>query len=160
MDPISAAVACGQGAVYVTETIRFLIQLCHCIKNRGSILQDHLSSIINLKSIIIRIRQSKAVVITAELAKLLNSIALSAEGLIYRLDTSRSLRAAVTIVVKQNSIKEKFTALERQKSTLILYLTAENAMAPTKNTSRQVNDPPVTGTNTGFPLKVKHRSRI
>lgn len=129
MDPVTGFFTCTQAAVYFARTIACLLDLCKCIKNSKTIASQYYSSIAQLYDIIIRISSSEYIPITDNLRDILVSIEETARVLKRRLIEGTRLKVTAILLTRQYSLGELLASLERQKSTLVLYLTTENTSA-------------------------------
>ena len=118
--------------IYFANTITSLVELCNCISNSKTIATQYYSSIAQLHSIVIRISESEYIPVTAGLREILASIEESAQILKQRLIQGKRLKLTIVLLTRRYSLEEVFNSLQRQQSTLLLYLATESTSATHK----------------------------
>ena len=128
MDPVSAGVAVVQAAGYCSALISNLVELCQVLQHGMKSWREYCSSINNLKSIIATISERSAGLVSEPLRNIIFTLNTTICRLLALLNRTSRLRITFVLLVKREDINKHFTTLERQKSTLLLYITTETSL--------------------------------
>lgn len=127
MEPITAAVTITQAAVYCSTLASSLLDLYNAIKNGRQIFQEHHSSIGLLLLVIKQLLESWDITRRHNLKCVLQSIEQSVQRLLRFFNKSTRLSIILLYSARRTAINEAFASLERQKTTLLVYLVTENS---------------------------------
>ena len=129
MDGLSAFVCSAQAFQYALSVVKSLSELRNALKYGGGYLRDERAGVIHLREIIIQLIPKDKGRLDPGFVSHLDSIGTAVSRLLRLLQQQRRLQIAILLVVRRAEVHDSFALLERKKSTLNLYLTAQNTAA-------------------------------
>ncbi|KAI9712198.1 MAG: hypothetical protein M1812_006932 [Candelaria pacifica] len=135
MDGFSAFVCSAQALQYVLSVVRSLSELRNAMKHGGGYLRDEQAGVIHLQEIIIQLIPKDKTRLDVGFESHLASISTAVTRLLRLLQQTKRLQIAVLLVIRRAEVHDSFALLERKKTTLNLYLTAQNTAAITAFTT-------------------------
>ncbi|KAI9707807.1 MAG: hypothetical protein M1836_000769 [Candelina mexicana] len=129
MEGFSAFVCSAQAFQYALSVVKSLSELRNALKYGGGFLRDEQAGVIHLREIIIQLIPKDKTRLDPGFESHLNSISSAVSRLLRLLQQQRRLQVAVLLVIRRSEVQDSFALLERKKSTLNLYLTAQNTAA-------------------------------
>ena len=131
MDGFSAFVCGAQAFQYALSVVKSLSELRNALKYGGGYLRDEQAGVIHLREIIIQLIPEDKRGLDPGFQSHLKSIDTAVSSLLRLLRQQRRLQVAVLLVIRRAEVQDSFALLERKKTTLNLYLTAQNTAAIT-----------------------------
>lgn len=129
MDGFSAFVCGAQAFQYTLSVVKSLSELRNALKYGGGYLRDEQATVIHLREIIVQLIPNDKTGLDPGFASHLESISTAVSGLLRLLQQQKRLQVAVLLVIRRAEVNDTFALLERKKTTLNLYLTAQNTAA-------------------------------
>ena len=129
MDGFSAFVCGAQAFQYALSVVKSLSELRNALKYGGGYLRDEQAGVIHLREIIIQLIPKDKIGLDSGFESHLKSIDTAVSRLLQLLQQQRRLQVAVLLVIRRAEVHDSFALLERKKTTLNLYLTAQNTAA-------------------------------
>ena len=129
MDGFSAFVCCAQAFQYALSVVKSLSELRDALKYGGGYLLDEQAGVVHLREIIIQLIPKDKTRLDPGFETHLKSISNAVSHLLRLLQQQSRLQVAVLLVIRRAEVHDSFAVLERKKSTLNLYLTAQNTAA-------------------------------
>ena len=131
MDGLSAVVCSAQALQYILSVVKSLSELRNALKYGGGHLRDEQAGVIHLQEIIIQLIPKEKKGLDPGFQSHLKSIDIAVSRLLRLLHQQGRLQVAVLLVIRRAEVQDSFALLERKKTTLNLYLTAQNTAAIT-----------------------------
>ena len=126
MDPLTSAVTVSQTVAYCSALAVRLVELYNIAKNSRQIFQEYRSSIDLLHRVVCQLLAKDDFTVAPEFCNLLDSVEQTVKRLLGLFSQSKRRKTIVLLLTQQRNINAAFTTLEHQKTTLLLYLSAEN----------------------------------
>ena len=129
MDGFSAVVSGAQAFQYALSVVQSLSELRNALKYGGAYLRDEQAGVIHLLDIINQLIPKDKIGLDPGFQAHLESISTAVSRLLGLLQQRRRLQIAVLLVIRRAEVHDSFALLERKKTTLNLYLSAQNTAA-------------------------------
>ena len=129
MDGFSAFVCSAQAFQYALSVVKSLSELRNALKYGGDYLRDEQAGVIHLREIVIQLIPKDKTRLDPGFESHLKSISTAVSRLLRLLQQRRRLQVAILLVIRRAEVYDSFALLERKKTTLNLYLTAQNTAA-------------------------------
>ena len=142
MDGFSAFVCGAQALQYALSVVKSLSELRNALKYGGDYFRDEQAGVIHLREIITKLIPKDKIELDPGFESHLKSISTAVSRLLRLLQRQRRLQVAVLLVIRRAEVHDSFALLERKKSTLNLYLTAQNTAAIASLTTSALSGTP------------------
>ena len=127
MDGFTAFVSTAQAISYIFSIAKSLTELRNVLKHGRNFLHNERATVIHLQEIISQLRLKDEAAADPNFKLILSSIDSTVERLLALFKQQKLHQITILLTVHRAEIDESFATLERQKSTLILLLTAQTS---------------------------------
>ena len=130
MDGLTAFVSTTQAISYVFSVAKGLAELRNALKSGRTFVDNERATVVRLQEIISKLRPKDEVAADPTFKSLLSSINSTVEVLLALFQQQKLRQIVVLLIIRRAEVNESFASLERQKTTLLLHLTAQNSAGP------------------------------
>ena len=127
MDGFTTFVSTAQAVSYVFSIAKSLTELRNALKHGPKFLHNERATVIHLQEIINQLIPKDETTANPGFKRLLSSINSTVESLLALFKPQKLRQIVFLLIIRRAEINESFASLERQKSTLLLHLTAQNS---------------------------------
>ena len=127
MDGFTAFISTAQAISYIFSIAKRLTELHNVLKHGRNFLHNERATVIHLQEIIGQLRPRDEAAADPNFKLILSSIDSTVERLLALFKQQKLRQITILLTIHRAEIDESFATLERQKSTLILLLTAQTS---------------------------------